>query len=57
MDKTGNFHMEKIVNALSSDFDREKVENVLSGCLIEGKNGCDTAFQVYECFYKHREGL
>ncbi|XP_062563075.1 general odorant-binding protein 56a-like [Armigeres subalbatus] len=57
MDKKGNLHMEKIVDALSGDFSREKVETVLTSCSAKGKNACETAFRMYECFYKHREGL
>uniref|UniRef100_A0A023EFQ5 Putative odorant-binding protein 56e n=1 Tax=Aedes albopictus TaxID=7160 RepID=A0A023EFQ5_AEDAL len=57
MDSKGNLHMEKIADALSGDFDREKVEMVLSNCSTKEKNACDTAFHMYECFYNHRESL
>lgn len=57
IDDQGKLLTESIVNALSADFEREKVEALISKCLIDGKDACDTAFQAYECFYKNRESL
>ncbi|XP_055590569.1 general odorant-binding protein 56d-like [Uranotaenia lowii] len=57
LNKTGDLQVENIVQALSNDFERSKVEAVIAECLIHEKDNCDTAFRVYECFYKHRESL
>ncbi|XP_055622565.1 uncharacterized protein LOC129766124 [Toxorhynchites rutilus septentrionalis] len=57
IDGEGKLQTDNIVEALSADFEREKVEAVILKCAVDGKDACETAFQAYECFYKNRETL
>ncbi|XP_055528998.1 general odorant-binding protein 56d-like [Wyeomyia smithii] len=58
MNDKGGLLTDSVIEALSSDFDREKVEAVMTKCQVdEKKDACDTAFQVYECLYTNRESL
>ncbi|EDS38126.1 odorant-binding protein [Culex quinquefasciatus] len=57
MDARGNVETENIVAALSNDYDKVKVEALIDRCQVEGREACDTAFQMYECFYRNRESL
>ncbi|XP_053686167.1 general odorant-binding protein 56d-like [Sabethes cyaneus] len=58
MNSKGDLLTESMVDALASDFEREKVAAVLSKCQVEEqKDACDTAFKVYECLYKNKDSL
>ncbi|XP_058831695.1 general odorant-binding protein 56d-like [Topomyia yanbarensis] len=57
MNGDGDFLTDSVIEALSSDFEREKVKKVVSSCDAKGKDACDTAFLMYECLYKNRENL
>ncbi|XP_058462076.1 general odorant-binding protein 56d-like [Malaya genurostris] len=57
MNADGELLPESIVEALSNDFEREKLEKVVSSCQVKSEDACDSAFLMYECLYKNRENL
>lgn len=51
MDENGALHQEKMAEALSTDNDRSKIDELLGKCgSVKGANDCETAFKIYECY-------
>lgn len=57
MNAAGDVQEKTVVEKLSIDHDKSKVEATLKKCNQKGANPCDTAFKVYECFYNTKAGL
>lgn len=57
MNAAGDVQEKTVVEKLSIDHDKSKVESTLKKCNQKGANPCDTAFKVYECFYNTKAGL
>ncbi|XP_058462808.1 general odorant-binding protein 56d-like [Malaya genurostris] len=57
MNAQGDIQEKVVIDKLSVDHDKSKVEATLKKCNQKGANACDTAFKAYECFYNTKAGL
>ncbi|XP_055529004.1 general odorant-binding protein 56d-like [Wyeomyia smithii] len=57
MNAQGDIQEKVVVEKLSVDHDKSKVEATLKKCGQKGANACDTAFNAYKCFYNTKAGL
>ncbi|XP_055598835.1 general odorant-binding protein 56d-like [Uranotaenia lowii] len=57
MNAQGEIQEKTVIDKLSIDHDRSKVEATLKKCSQKGVNPCDTAFKAYTCFYNTKAGL
>ncbi|XP_055624209.1 general odorant-binding protein 56d-like [Toxorhynchites rutilus septentrionalis] len=57
MNDKGDVQEKTVVDKLSVDHDKSKVEATLKKCNHKGSNACDTAFKMTECFYNTKYGL
>ncbi|XP_058830747.1 general odorant-binding protein 56d-like [Topomyia yanbarensis] len=57
MNAHGDIQEKVVIDKLSVDHDKSKVEATLKKCNQKGVNACDTAFKAYQCFYNTKAGL
>ncbi|XP_062563088.1 general odorant-binding protein 56d-like [Armigeres subalbatus] len=57
MNEKGEVQEKTVIDKLSVDHDKAKVEATLKKCNQKGANACDTAFKITECFYNTKAGL
>lgn len=55
MNSEGDFLDEVAIEKLSKNADRAKVEALVNTCKLKlGATPCETAYKIYQCYYKHK---